>query len=310
MKVETTYGTDIFAGTVAAADIMAVYGIAADPQVNMVDIPTMGATMGSLGGVPGTRIGRVSCEMMLRGVGSAYSSSVLPEADRLLRACGYAATLVVTGGAESVTYKPVSTGFEPFTIYVHFENAPTVKLAGCYGDCQIICQVGQPLRARFTFTGLYVTEADTPAIAAKVFSPTPQWPVLLSSLFQIGTENYAPNYSQVTFNTGNSIDVQEAANAASGIAGVFIGSRRMTGSIDPEMVTIAAFPWKTKLEGGTLMDMSFQTNGSQYARVKFSCPTVQMRTRGLGNRGMKGAYSIGFEALYVSGGDELSILFD
>lgn len=310
MKVEASYGVDVFAGTVAAADIMEVFNINVTAGPQTVDVPGLGAQLGSLGAVAGVRTAQVTFEQWARGAGAAYSASVKPNADLPLRGCGLSATGSFVLNLEKWTYVPRSSAFESMTIYVMQENAPTMKLAGAFGDCQLIFQNGRPLIIRYTFTGVYIVEADTPALVTKVFAAAPQWPVMLSSLFQIGTENFAAAHSQIQWNLANVLDVREAPTDASGISAVLIAARRPNGTIDPEQVTIASFPWITKWQDAVQMDMSFDSNGAQYARWKASAPKAQIRTRGWSTRGQKATYQIAFDLAFSVGDDEMSLVFD
>lgn len=310
MKVESTYGVDAFGGTVAAADIQEVYNIEVASGPQMQEVPFIGGFLGSLGTVPGVRIAQVTFEQMARGAGSAYSASVVPNVHLPFRGCGMLATGTFTPGAEKWEYTPRSSSMEAVTIYVMQENAPTMMLLGAFGDMQVIGAVGRWLQVRYVFTGIYKQEADTPALVTKQFSPSPQWPVVLSAAFQIGSENYAPNIQAVQINLNNTIDVQEAINAASGVAGVFIASRRPNGALDPEMATRATFDWISKWENSTVMDLSFQSAGAQYARWKFSADKATIRTRGWGRRGQKATYQVGFDLIPTNGDDEFKWTFD
>lgn len=310
MKVETDYGVDPTALT--GTDEIEAYNIVPAVGPQMTEIPGLGGAMGSLGLIPGVRLAQVSFEQIWRGAGSAYDDSpvVAPNFHLPLRGCGFQATFAAD---PKWTYVPRSTGFESMALYVLQENGPSIKILGAFGDAQLVCQVGRPVVARYTFTGIYQTEADdTPAFAQKVFTVgSNQYPVILSSAFQVSTENYAAPWSQLSLNLGNMLDLLEGPNAASGVAGAYIANRRPTGTIDPETVKVATFPWITKLEAGTVMDASWQTNGAQYKRVKFTLAGAVLRARGWQQRGQKSVFGINFDLVpSASGDDEITIVTD
>ena len=100
MKVETTYATDVFAGTYTTADIIPAYNVT--PDINLNEIPNTMASgdIGRLPSVIGQESGSVSFTMWLRGSGAAYAAGVKPEADRPLRGCALIGTGSFTSGAE------------------------------------------------------------------------------------------------------------------------------------------------------------------------------------------------------------------
>lgn len=309
MKAESTYATDAFAGTVVQADIVEAFNVEPNPSINMYEVPFLGGVLGGLGSIPGVRIGQVTFRVHMRGAGSAYGASVVPNVHNPIRACAYLATLV---DGVSWQYTPRSTGHESYTIYIMQELGPTVKMTGCFGDVTFNFQVGMPGIAEFRFQGIYNTETDTPTLVTKAFSAAPQWPPLLGGAFQIGSENFAAKWANCQIASGNILDVQEDISATSGIGGVFCAGRRPVGTIDPEVTTRASFDWISKWENSTLMDMTFNSAGAAFVRYNVSAPAVQLINRGWASRGQKAVYQCQF-ALTPSnpaGDDELSILFN
>lgn len=311
MKLETDYADDAFGVTPpATADIQEVYNIQANVGPQVIDVPFIGGFLGSMGIIPGIRTAQITFEQMLRGSGAAYSASIKPNFDLPARGCGFQATLTPTVGTEKVVYNLRSTGFESMTIYMMQEFAPTIKMLGCFGDMQIVGQVGRPLIARYNYIGVYQTEEDTPVLVPRQFSPSPQWPLMLDTQFQIGTEDFGACFNQIQLNLNNSLDVQECTNAENGITGVFFGGRRPGGSLDPEQVTRATYDWIAKWENSTIADLSFTTNGPQYARIRAECPRTQIRARPHGTRGQKAIYNVTFDMIPLLGDDELVLTAD
>jgi hypothetical protein len=305
MKLETAYADDAFGITPPAADdIQEVYNIQANVGPQVIDVPFIGGYLGSMGIIPGIRTAQITFEQMLRGAGATYTALIKPNFDLPMRACGFEATLT-TG---IWTYKPRSTAFESMTLYMMQENAPTIKMLGAFGDVQVTGQVGRPLMARYNFIGVYRTEEDTPTLVTKQFSPAPQWPLMLDTQLQIGTENFGACINQIQLNMNNNLDVQECTNEVNGITGVFFGGRRPGGSMDPEQVTRATYDWIAKWEQSTLADLSFHTNGPLNARIRVVVPRSQIRARPHGSRGQKATYNVTFDMIPLVGDDEWTIV--
>jgi hypothetical protein len=247
--------------------------------------------------------------MMLRGGGSAYSTTVKPAVDVALRACGMLGTFSATPTPNWV-YTPKSTGFEAVTCYVMNEYGPTVKLTGAFGSGQIMFSMGRPVIMRVTLQGIYTTETDTPTIVTKAVSTSPAWPTFLNAAAVWGA--YSPVLANASLNFGNSLDVIESANNAAGIAGVIFGTRRPSGSIDPAVTVRGAsgFDFIADWEAATPRLVAWGTNGVQYQRCKVEAPRAVIRSRPWIARGTKAAWQLGFDCTPNLGDDDYKITFD
>lgn len=270
MKAESTYGTDIFAGTYTTGDVIPAQGI--QPNLSLDEIENL-ATAGDMGRGPsmiGQERASVRFTMPVRGKGAAYSTSAKPEVDMPLRACGYSSTFSGTAGAEIVTYQPVAqASHEAFSVYIVQSNGLSIQMAGCQGTVEFASGAGGPLLATFTLSGILDAVADISYVAGTL-ATTPQYPVSKSVAFQIGTENYAARFAQMGFALGNGLVFVPSFNAAGGIAGVFISDRNPRLTIDPEENTAAAFDWFAKWKAGTLNDCSFTIGSVLYNKIAFS----------------------------------------
>ncbi len=276
IKPETTYGTDIFAGTYVAADVLKADAASIRLSPNLEEFLNR-ATAGQLGRVASTigqRTGRISFEMWIRGAGAAYSASVLPEVDRPLRACGLAATLVVTGGAESVTYQPSDT-HEAMSVYITqpiagSSSVLSAQFVGVHGTPTFAGIAGGPGRVTFDLEGVLEEMADV-TFAAGTLLTTPKYPILQSAAFQIGSNNYSPRIREFTFAMGNQlVRVPDISAANAGLVGFMIADREPSLVIDPETALDATSSWWAALQDGDpLQDCTFQLGTAQYNRLKF-----------------------------------------
>src|SRR5438552_15601050 len=103
MKAETTYGTDVFAGTYTAGDIIPAFNH--QPNIAIEEIPnlSMAGDLGRLPSVIGVEQATVAFSMYFRGISPGpfddAPTRTSPEADRPWRGCGLAATFSVANGA-------------------------------------------------------------------------------------------------------------------------------------------------------------------------------------------------------------------
>jgi len=308
MKLETTYGTDIFAGTYTAADIIPCFGI--QPNISQEEIENL-SMAGDLGRIPsaiGLEQASVSFSMFLRGKGSAYAAGVRPEFDLPLRGCGFSSTVDATPGAEKVTYAPTMT-FESMTIYVAQENGSTLKMAGCFGTVDFSMRAGGQVEARFSFIGKLVGVSDVAFVEGSI-SGTPQYPVMKSAVFQIDTTNYAPRIASLGLSVGVAVQRLLEINAVGGLAGCYIADRRPILTIDPEADTVANHAWFTKWQTSVLADCTFQAGVTQYVRIKFTFLKLQIVNQGFAVRDGITTFPTSLLATLTSGLDDLSVVAD
>lgn len=311
MKAETTYGTDIFAGTYVSADILPAFDIAPDARVEEIQNLSMFGDLGRLPSVMGLEQGQIAFSMYLRGSGVAYAAGVKPECDRALRGCTLIGTGAFGGGTEKWTYQPGTP--ESYTIYAVQENGRSLKLVGALGTVDFSMKAGGVLMARFTFQGKVAGVSDVTFVAGTI-SGTPQYPVMKSAAFQFGSANYAPRIASVGFALGNGLSPAPAINDATGMAGYFVSDRNPRLTIDPEADTVANFDWYGLQKAGTLSDMTFQCGTAQYNRVLFSfnavgANQVQIVGTSWGTRDGLTSSPAQLLATINAGSDDLSLVF-
>jgi hypothetical protein len=312
MKVESTYATDVFAGTYTTADVIPAYNI--QPDTNLEEIQNLMASgdIGRLPSVIGIENGRVSFTTWLRGTGVAYSSSIKPEVDRALRGCALIGTGSFGAGTESWTYQPGTP--ESYTIYVVNVNGRTLKLVGCFGSCQIAQRAGGQVIGTFTFQGKIGGVSDVTYVAATV-SGTPQYPTTKANPFNIGAGPYAPRIANIGLDLGNALTGVPTVGDGTGLAGFFISDRNPRVQIDPEIDTVANFDWLTAYRNGTLNKLTWAAGATQYNRVKFNvapaaAARAQIVNNGFGTRDQMVSAPTTFLATINAGSDDLSIVFD
>ncbi len=149
----------------------------------------------------------------------------------MLKACGFDETIV---GATSVTYAPVSTGFEYLTLWF-YEDGSLYKLTGAQGNFETNLTTGETGKLSFTIIGHLGGPTD-----AALVSPTyaSQVPVpFIGATFATG--GFASVINSLTFTPGNEVVTPPSANSADGYGTIQISDRDYTGSFDPQAELIA-----------------------------------------------------------------------
>jgi len=201
----------VLAGKIEAVEGVAEALLAADggiialdvkwtPDIKMLQRNAALPSLSKMKQIPGLSLAHVSFKAELMGCAAAFAAGVLPPVDPYLRCCGFAATLVVTPGVETVTYKPASTGVPSMTIGVYTDGI-LKKLTGARGAVKFSTEVGGQIFAEFDFMGAYNAVTDV-AILAPTF-PTLIPPRSTGATFTIG--GYTPVLRSLSIDMGNTL---------------------------------------------------------------------------------------------------------
>ncbi len=304
-KIESTYNVDSTPS--AATDAILVENINWSQEgLRMVDRPSIQASLSTNQQIYAGSLRSVTFDVEIKGAGAAYSASVAPEVDVLLRACGMGVTLVTTVGSESITYEPVSTGHESITIY-YYQDGMLYKLTGCRGNVSFDLSTGAYGKVSFTFVGHSSSPTDAALVTPTYDSTIP--PPVIAGAFNV--DSYAAVIAALGFDLGNTTATPDNFSAADGFGDVQITKRDVNGSFDPEAVTVATEAFEANLRSGLSMALTTGSIGStQYNRYTVDMPAIYYRSLAPGDRDGIRTYSMGFGADESSGDDEVSIKFD
>lgn len=303
-KVETTYNTD---PTPTAADnaILVEEPSWSHEGARMVDRPAVRQTMGMLQQVYGGSLKQVTFTVELKGPGSAYSATVRPEIDALLRACGFAATIDTSVGTETATYDPASTSHESVTIW-YYQDGTLHKITGARGNVSFTLEAGNIVKANFTLTGHSVAPTDV-ALASPTYGSTVP-PVFIGASF--AAQSYAAVINALNFDMSNQVIMPPDANASDGYGEIQITGRDVNGSFDPEHVLVATHDFIGKWRSGATGTLTTGTIGStQYNRFAINFAEIYYRGISPGDRDGLRTLEVPFGAVEDSGDDEVSIVF-
>jgi hypothetical protein len=228
IETESTYGTD---PTPTGTDAVLVSDLSITPQSSDVvsrDLirPYLGASAQLLANT------RVECTFSVELAGSGTAGTA-PQYGKALKACGLAETIAAN---TSVTYDPVSSGFESVTIHYNIDGVRH-KMTGCRGTVAISASVGEIPTLDFSFTGIYNAPDDT-ALPSPTYANQAN-PLLFkngnTTSFQL--LSFAGNLQEFSFELGNEIVYRELIGAN---REVLITNREATGSVSIEAVLMAS----------------------------------------------------------------------
>lgn len=302
-KIETTYNTD---ASPAATDAILVENLSwSYAGARMVERKPVRQSIAALKQIFAGTLIEVSGDVEMKGPGAAYSASIRPEVDAILRACGFAATVVTTGGSETCTYKPVSTGHESVTVKLYTDGM-MFAITGCRGNASFNLKTGEVGKISFKLTGHVAAPTDTALVTPTYDSTTP--PAVIGGAFTIGA--YGAIIDALQFDPSNSVAMPPNFNAADGYGEVVITSRDTNGSFDPEAVLVATHDFHGNWRDGDSMALTTGViGGTQYNRFRVDMPAVYYRSVAPADRDGKRTYSMAFGAAESTTDDEVSIIF-
>lgn len=213
-----------------------------------------------------------------KGAGAAYSASVLPEEDVLLRICGHERTDDFTVSSENVIYAPESdvSSYESGGAEL-YSRGQRYDMAGMYGTMSFSLDSGFLV---YTFEVGGIVENDPVDIALPAITlSSVQPPQAQNITFDIGGVTglvvRAANFTSSRA-TQNRLDI----NAATGLAGLAAGARDPQLEVTFESPTLATYdPW-ADWSAGTLKAGSFRVGlagaPGQYNRLNFAAPQAQV----------------------------------
>ncbi len=228
-----------------------------------------GSAMGRYGQeVPVGRWMNIEITAALKGTGAAYTASVKPEVDVLLRACGLTGTVGGSTGAETLTYSMASTGFESCTLWV-YSGSKLYKVNGVRGSVNFMFTPGQVPTAVFTMRGYLasVTQLDLPTISYPYSTIIP--PVVKGAGLTLNSVDPA-GFDDLSLDLGcKTVDLPNG-NDADGFAGVVVTDYDPRIKLTIERAALSAFDPYTLHQNGTRFAWDWSVGTVQYNQIAFS----------------------------------------
>lgn len=267
-KIESQYGTDP-TPTVADDGVRISQRLWSNLRKerafpNQRPTTASGSLLDVVPATPQGRMAAITVALELRGAGSAYSATVLPEADPLLRACGMARTDDFTGGAELVSYSPADTSHESCTVW-GYAAGKLYKINGCRGTFRLELPPGQLAQLVFELLGILAadeTEVALPQITYDAQVP----PAVVGTGLQLGG-SWNPKYSTAAVVLGAQVQRQDSGNASSGIDRFAISGFQPRFQVTAETDALSNFNPASLVTNRTTQSVAATIGSTQYNRL-------------------------------------------
>ena len=295
-KVEATSGTY---DAPTATDAILCSNVSVGPtSARMYDRDVIKGTLGSLQQIYAGSLMQVTFDMEIKGSGTAGTA---PESDAVFRMAGFTPTTVAV---TSVTYDPVSAGFETCSVVVDLDGK-LVKIKGCVANMDFTIATGEVAMANVTVTGRL--ESITDGSTTGTFDSTVPAP-LISVPFTIGA--YGAVISALSIGMNNTIALPPDISDAEGYGQPRITKRSIEGSFDPEQELVATESFDADWRSGAVKVLTTGGIGGTGGNITtFTCTYVHYRDVQSGDREGILTHDIPFGAAESSGDDDISIAF-
>lgn len=293
--VEETYGVDVvptaLANAIRCTDV-SFNPLAADKVERNLNFPHLGAQ-------PSLQAGEhneLSFKVELAGSGTA---GVAPGWGALMRGCGMAETIVE---ATSVTYDPVSAGYESISCYFNLDGI-LHKFTGGRGNVKLMLAPKQIPYLEFSFLGLLVPAVDA-ALPAVDFSG---WPAPLTC-----SKTNTPTWSihgygaigeSLSLDVGNKVEMRQLIGEDS----VQITDRKGSGSMVIEAPLLAVKDFVAISRARSRGALSVVHGLSAGNIVTIAAPKCEIDPPSYGNSQSINNITLPLIPCFDAGDDELSI---
>ena len=201
----------------------------------------------------------------------------------------------VTAVAPGIEYRPItqSPTVQGSAAILFYKDAILYAVVGSRGTFTMNCAVNKYPSLEFSMTGLWTDPADAETIPVPVLSKIVP-PMFMGANFVIG--DYKPTVTEFTYAMGNTIADRLDANAAAGMVGAIITGREATGSVNPEMDSLANFnPW-AKWQAAETSRIATLFGSDPGNRIRVELPAAQYDGLKHGDRSGIAAYAANYVA--------------
>ena len=296
-KIETTEGT---AESLANADANM---LVVDPDVDFGGIEMnernpVSASMSHYPDVTGKQSGTITFAIEVRGSGTAATA---PSWGKALRCCGAGETVTTV-----VDYAPVSalTSIPSATIGF-YRDGVRFLFAGCRGTATLSLDTGGIAMLNFSFQGKLVSHTDTALLAPTYETTIP--PAFLSAALTIHA--LAMKIKTFDLDLAAAVAARTDPTESTGIISFLVTGRRPTLKIDPELETIAAHDFLTKLKANTTGAVTLTLGTTAGNKIVITAPAFQYGKIDLADRESIAIHTIegGLQRSAAAGDDEWKI---
>lgn len=263
-KIEAEYGTDsVPAG---GANAMLIQNLQIVPlEAEEKDRQFYQSYLGQQGKLLAGEHVSATFEVELAGSGTA---GVAPGFGPLLRACGLAETIVAD---TSVTYAPVSAGFESVSAYTNLDGV-NHKFLGARGNVKLMLSAREIPKLEFSMRGLLVPAVDAALLAQTLTAFQTPLIVNKANTPTFDLHGYSAIAESLELDLGNDVQYRGLIGEES----IQIVDRLMTGRAVLEADTLANIDWFALARARTRgeLDVVHGTVAGNIATV--NCPAVEI----------------------------------
>ena len=297
-KDESTYGSDPTA--TGSADAILCTELSIEPiQSDEVSRDLIRSYLGNYDTLLANTRAQVTITVELAG---STAKGTAPQIAPLLTSCGLSQTVA---SGTSVTYAPVSSGFDSCTI-VYNADGVQHKLTGCRGTFSLNCEVGSIPTITFVMTGLYNAPTDTtmPTCTFQKQADPLVFKQGNTSAFQF--QGYAAALNSFTFEMNNEIVYRELVG---GTKEVILNNRAPSGTVQIENIPLATKNYFTNATGNISGNNTFQHGQSDGNKVTVTMPNANITAPTYASVDDIDMLDLAYTAVPNSGNDEISLVF-
>jgi len=185
---------------------------------------------------------------------------------------GASATTSGAAVTEGQEYRPISTTVSSLTMGC-YEDGVLKLIKGARGSVKFNFKSGQPVMLDFTFQGVEAGITDV-ALLSGITHETTKPPALLSAALALDT--YAARIGEMNIDVNNTLSSRDDINDPRGLLSFQITDRNISGSLNPEMVTVAAYDFYSKFVGNTEIAIAISLGATTGNMFKFFAPKMQL----------------------------------
>lgn len=297
-KIESTYGTD--PTPTGSSNAILINALNIQPVAStIVSRENYRPYLGNFEQLLADSHVQIDFEVEIAGSGAAGTA---PAYGPLLRACGLSET--VSSGV-SVTYAPVSNGFESVTMY--FNNDGTQhKITGARGNVELQINARQIPVYKFTFMGIYnaPTATSLPSVTYTAF----QMPLVANNTNTTGFSFFSasPVLESLSLNVNNTVNFRSLI----GSQYVQIADRKASGTVVFEAPALGTKDYfSVAAADGTLGALDITHGTASGNKVQILSSTIDIANPTYSDNGGIAMLSIPFVAVpTTAGNDEFSIV--
>lgn len=244
----------------------------------------------------------VNSTLYIRALGT------MPSASDSISGDTSSATGTVDSADDAYVYRPASqTPDSQDSVYARFDlDGLLHQIPGARGTFSISLSRSEIPRINFNLSGNYLKPTDGGPISGTALSLTPE-PVLGANLRLGGLDMSTVAVNAVSLDLANDVQPRPDIQADDGYHSHMVVGRDPTGSIDPEVSSIAGFDPYTDWENANDVVVAAGIGSAQGTRIRVVCPKTQYTQLPYSERNGIATYDLGFRA--TGDDDEFMLIY-